>query len=117
MEVSSLAGDMDLQRRALPLSNGAFMLSNDPIPVINPNGIIGCFHCNLVTNILNRYAVKCAVILDVEVSPYRRFLFIIRLVLQHRERNMKFLSQINNQSFLLILMKQYAMEELFLMND
>ena len=77
MKVNSLAGNMSRLRGALPLPDGTFMLRNEPASVINPNGIVRGFYCNFVANILNRDTVKCAVILNVEISPYRRQFLII----------------------------------------
>ena len=77
MEVSSLAGNMSLLRGSLPLPDGTFMFGNEPASIINPNGIVSSFYRNFVANILNRDTVKCAVILNVEISPYRRQFLII----------------------------------------
>ena len=85
MEIDALSGNMILLRGALPFPDGAFMFGNKALPVIDADNITGSPNRNLVANVLNGDAVKCTVILDVEVSPHGSFLLIIGLVLQNRK--------------------------------
>ena len=68
---------MILLRQFLPFPDSARMLSNEFVPLVNPNGISSGFDCELLTYILKRDTVECAIILDMKISPDgNRFLIV-----------------------------------------